>query len=306
MIPQDSQTSRSSVSRRAALAGATASLAAMAMPHQISAADDAKPDADYRIKNSRIKQSICSWCFKPLSIEDLCKAAVAIGYQAIELLGPEHFAMLKKYNLVCAMTSSHGFSTGFADPTQHDACIAKLGPAIDATADAGFPNVITFSGITTKISKEDGIKNAVAGFKRIVGHAERRGVNLCIEMLNSRVDVEMKGHPGYLADNVEWVVEVCKQVGSPRLKLLFDVYHVQIMQGDVITRINQYKDFIAHYHTAGNPGRQDLDDDQEINYPAVMKAIAATGYQGYVGQEFLPKGKDIIGALRAAARTCDV
>jgi hydroxypyruvate isomerase len=116
----------------------------------------------------------------------------------------------------------------------------------------------------------------------------------------------MKGHPGYLADNVEWVIEVCKQVGSPRLKLLFDVYHVQIMQGDVITRINQYKDFIAHYHTAGNPGRQDLDDVQEINYPAVMKAIAATGYQGYVGQEFLPKGKDVIAALRAAARTCDV
>jgi hydroxypyruvate isomerase len=296
-------TEESSISRRKMLVGTGAAMSTIAAFSNTSSADEESP---FRIKNNRIKQSLCSWCFKPLSIEDLCKAAVDIGFKAIELLGPEHFPMLKKHNLVCAMTSSHGFAKGFADPAQHEECIAKLGPAIDATADAKFPNVITFSGITTTISKEDGFKNAVAGYKKIVGHAERRGVNLCIEMLNSRVDVEMKGHPGYLADNIEWVVEVCKQVGSPRLKLLFDVYHVQIMQGDVITRINQYKDYIAHYHTAGNPGRQDLDDDQEINYPAVMKAIADTGYEGYVGQEFLPKGKDVLAAIRAAAKTCDV
>lgn len=297
-----SRDKRDSLTRRKLMAGAGAALAGFALSQRAEAADD-KP---FRIQRGRIKQSICSWCFKPLSVEDLCKAAVEIGYRAIELLGPEHFATLKKYGLVCAMTSSHGFAKGFADPAQHEECIAKLGPAIDATADAGFPNVITFSGITTKISKEDGIKNAVAGYKKIVGQAERRGVNLCIEMLNTRVDEQMKGHPGYLADNVEWVIEVCKQVGSPRLKLLFDIYHVQIMQGDVITRINQYKEFIAHYHTAGNPGRRDLDDEQEINYPAVMKVIAATGYEGYVGQEFLPKGDDVVAALRAAAKTCDV
>lgn len=291
---------RNQVTRRRLMAGAALAGLALSQPAEAAA------DEPFRIRRGRIKQSICSWCFKPLTVEELCKAAVDIGYRAIELLGPEHFATLKKHGLACAMTSSHGFAKGFADPAQHEECIAKLGPAIDATADAGFPNVITFSGITTTIGKEDGIKNAVEGYKKIVGHAERRGVNLCIEMLNSRVAVEMKGHPGYLADNVEWVVEVCKRVGSPRLKLLFDVYHVQIMQGDVITRINQYKEFIAHYHTAGNPGRRDLDDEQEINYPAVMKAIAATGYDGYVGQEFLPKGTDVVAALRAAARTCDV
>ncbi len=174
-----SRDKRDSLTRRKLMAGAGAALAGFALSQRAEAADD-KP---FRIQRGRIKQSICSWCFKPLSVEDLCKAAVEIGYRAIELLGPEHFATLKKYGLVCAMTSSHGFAKGFADPAQHEECIAKLGPAIDATADAGFPNVITFSGITTKISKEDGIKNAVAGYKKIVGQAERRGVNLCIEML---------------------------------------------------------------------------------------------------------------------------
>ncbi|MEX2188304.1 MAG: TIM barrel protein [Pirellulales bacterium] len=304
-MPTNDKTCKASsaraISRRSALAGAGVAIAGVSLAGRVAA-----EDAPYRIERDRIRQSICSWCYKPLSIDELCQAAVEIGYRSVELLQPQHFATLKKHGLDCAMTSSHGFTKGFAIPEDHAECIEKLGPAIDATADAGFPNVITFSGITTKISKEDGIKNAVAGLKKIVGHAERRKVNLCIEMLNSRVAVEMKGHPGYLADNVEWVVEVCKQVGSPRLKLLFDIYHVQIMQGDVIQRINEFKDYIAHYHTAGNPGRNDLDDDQEINYPAVMKAIAATGYQGYVGQEFIPKGKDVVAALRAAARTCDV
>jgi hydroxypyruvate isomerase len=289
------------ITRRTALAGAGAAIAGASLARRTNA-----EDVPYRIQRDRIRQSICSWCFKPLSLDELCRAAVKIGYRSVELLQPQHFTTLKKHGLACAMTSSHGFAKGFADPAHHAECLEKLGPAIDATADAGFANVITFSGITEKISKEEGIKNAVAGLKKIVGHAERRKVNLCIEMLNSRVAVEMKGHPGYLADNVEWVIDVCKQIGSPRLKLLFDIYHVQIMQGDVITRINQYKDYIAHYHTAGNPGRGDLDDEQEINYPAVMNAIAATGYQGYVGQEFIPKGKDVVAALRSAARTCDV
>lgn len=304
MVDQASAAKRitSGITRRSALLGAGAAVGAFSWA-ATSKGEEGKP---YRIKRDRIRQSLCSWCFKPLSLDELCRAAVEIGYQSVELLQPQHFATLKKHGLACAMTSSHGFAKGFANLADHAECLEKLGPAIDATADAGFTNVITFSGITDQISKEDGIKHAVAGLKKIVGHAERRKVNLCIEMLNSRVAVEMKGHPGYLADNVEWVIEVCKQVGSPRLKLLFDIYHVQIMQGDVIARINQFKDDIAHYHTAGNPGRGDLDDEQEINYPAVMKAIAATGYRGYVGQEFIPKGKDVMAALRAAAQTCDV
>jgi hydroxypyruvate isomerase len=297
--------------RRRVLATGGAMAAAIAAARTASAApgetSPATGDATAlpKIERGRIQQSVCSWCFKALGMEQLAKAAVAIGIKSIELVGTEHWPLLKRYGLVCAMTPSHGFSTGFADPAQHDVCLAKLRTAIDATADAGFPNVITFSGITTRISKAEGVKNAVVGLKKIVGHAEKRGVNVCIEMLNSRVNVEMKGHPGYLADSVDWVLDVCRQVGSPRLKLLFDIYHVQIMQGDVITRIGQCKEFTAHYHTAGNPGRQDLDDEQELNYPAIMKAIVATGYKGFVGQEFIPK-REPAAALAAAARVCDV
>jgi hydroxypyruvate isomerase len=145
--------------------------------------------------------------------------------------------------------------------------------------------------------------------KKVIGLCEKRKVNLCIEPLNTRVDVEMKGHPGYQCDKVEWAVEVCNQVGSPRMKILFDIYHTQIMQGDVITRIKQYKDLIGHYHTAGNPGRNDLDDTQEIHYPAIMKAIVETGYTGFVGQEFIPKDRlpeGMVAALAQAVRLCDV
>jgi hydroxypyruvate isomerase len=153
---------------------------------------------------------------------------------------------------------------------------------------------------------EIGKRNFVEGIKRVLPLAEKSKVTLALEMLNSRVAVEMKGHPGYQCDTIEWAVDVCNRVGSDRLKILFDIYHVQIMQGDVITRIRQTKDYIAHYHTAGNPGRNEIDETQEINYPGIMKVIAETGYRGFVGQEFIPTWKDPVAALRHAAKTCDV
>jgi hydroxypyruvate isomerase len=241
-----------------------------------------------------------------MSVEALAREAAAMGLVSVELVSPSEWPMLKKLGLVCAISGSHGFAKGFADPSHHAECLEKLTESIDATSAAGWSNVITFSGITRGISKEDGLKNAVAGLKKIIGHAEKKKVNLCLEMLNTRVSEEMKGHPGYLADNVEWVIDLCKQIGSPRMKLLFDIYHVQIMQGDVITRLKQYREYIGHIHTAGVPGRHELDDSQEINYPAVMRTIADIGYQGYVGQEFIPREKDAMASLRAAARLCDV
>ena len=184
-------------------------------------------------------------------------------------------------------------------------CAAKIRAAVDATATAGFPSVITFSGLRKGLPDDVGLDNTVAGLKTVVGYAEKKKVTLCLEVLNSRVDTWMIGVPDYMCDKVEWAVEVCRRIGSERVKILFDIFHVQIMQGDLITRIRQYQEYIGHYHTAGVPGRHEIDDSQEINYPAVLKAIAATGFAGYVAQEFLPTG-DPLQSLRDAVRRCDV
>ena len=174
------------------------------------------------------------------------------------------------------------------NPKYQEMCIEKMRKAIDACADAGFPNVITFTGFREDIPDDVGMKNCVAGYKKIIGYAEEKKVNLCLEMLNSRVAEEMKGHPGYQGDHTDYCIDIIKQVGSPRMKVLFDIYHVQIMDGDVIARIRKHAEYIGHVHTAGNPGRCEIDDKQEINYRPIMKALVEVGYKGYVGQEFIP------------------
>jgi len=295
------------VSRRAwlslsAVGGMAAALAAQAQTPAAAAEDDPA----WKIINGRINQSVVHWCFEPMPLEELARAAAALGMKSVEIVAPKDWPILKKYGLICACTPSHTFVRGLNHTQYHAECIEKLTAAIDATATAGFPNVITFSGMREGLSDEEGIKNTIAGLKEVLPLAEKKGVNLVIEPLNTRVDVEMKGHPGYQCDRVEWAVEVCEKIGSPRMKILFDIYHTQIMQGDVISRIRQYKDYIGHYHTAGVPGRNDLDVAQEINYPPIMQAIIETGYQGYVGQEFIPLGQDKIGALRRGVRICDV
>jgi hydroxypyruvate isomerase len=254
----------------------------------------------------RINQSICYWCFeKHWDLEKTCRIANQLGCKSIELVDPQHWPMLKEHGLVCAIANSHGFVQGMNNPAYHDMCIAQMRDAIDACAEYGFPNVITFTGFRENIPDDVGITNCVTGFKKIVGYAEKKKVNLCLEILNSRVDVEMKGHPGYQGDHTDYCMEIVKQVDSPRMKLLFDIYHVQIMDGDVISRIRQYKDYIGHYHTAGNPGRNEIDDSQEINYRPIMQEIAKTGYTGYVAQEFIPT-RDPLRSLTEAVRLCDV
>jgi hydroxypyruvate isomerase len=204
------------------------------------------------------------------------------------------------------------FIRGMNNPAHWDECLEQLRKAIDASAAAGFPNVITFTGLAdttahggSKVDPEEGVKNCVAGYKQVIGQAEKAGVNICLEMLNSRVDRHMVGVPGYQGDHTEYCVEIIRRVGSPRMKLLFDIFHVQIMDGDLIRRIHQHKDLIAHVHTAGNPGRGELDDSQEINYPPVMQALLDIVYTGYVGQEFIPT-RDPLDGLRDAVATCDV
>ena len=259
----------------------------------------------YRSKNKRINQSVVHWCFKPMSVEELAIESVRMGIKSVELVGTEHWATLKKHGLICAISGSHGFAKGFAHKEEHEQCIESLRKSIDATAEAGWPSVITFSGFRRGITDEEGTKNMVEGLKKIAGHAEKKKVTVCLEMLNSRVNVEMKGHPDYFCDDIDRSVEICRLVGSERMKVLFDIYHVQIMHGDVITRIKKHAPFIGHYHTAGVPGRGEIDDTQEINYPPIMKAIVETGYRGYVGQEFIPV-REKVASLAQSVQICDV
>ncbi len=299
------------VGRRSFLGGITtgATLAGFASWSVTSWAEQRK--IERVATKGRIRHSVCAWCFtgkwspKPMTLEELCQISAAMGIASVELVEPEHWPLLKKYGLVCALANSHGFVDGWNRRENWPMCREKIVAAIDACAEAGFPNVITFSGFRKGMPDDVGLENCVAGLKTVVGYAEKKKVNLIFEVLNSRVDVEMKGHPDYMGDTVEWCVEVCKRVGSPRLKILFDVYHVQIMQGDIITRIRQFAEYIGHYHVAGVPGRHELDENQELNYPAIMRAIVETKFDGYVAQEFIPT-RDPVQSLWEAVKLCDV
>jgi len=298
------------ISRRGMLqmvAGTGAAGAAVFGLGSCSAMDKA---AKQRVTEGRINQSIVYWCFqKYWDIEKTCQIARQLGCKSIELIEPKDWPTLKKYGLTCAIAPGGmpdpPFVKGFNNPKYQDMVIAKLRESIDACAEYEFPSVITFTGFREDIPDDVGAKNCVTGLKKIIGHAEKKKVNICLEILNSRVDIEMQGHPGYQGDHTDYCMEIIQKVGSPRMKLLFDIYHVQIMDGDIISRIRQFKDYIGHYHTAGNPGRGELDDKQEINYKPIMEEIVRTGYTGYVGQEFIPT-RDPLKGLREAVVLCDV
>jgi hydroxypyruvate isomerase len=279
-----------------------AGLGAAALP--VNAATAA--EEYYVPKNGRIRQSVVHWCFNPMPVEELAIGAAKMGIQSVELVSPEHWPMLKKHGLTCAIAGSHGFAKGFAHTEEHDECIASLKKSIDACVAHGVHSVITFSGFTRGIDPATARKNMIDGLKKILPYAEEKKVTLCLEMLNSRVAENMKGHPDYWCDHIDSALDICRAIGSERMKMLFDIYHVQIMDGDVIRRYQQCAEYTGHIHTAGNPGRQELDDDQEIHYPGIMRAIAASGYKGFVGQEFIPKHPDKLASLNAAVKICDV
>lgn len=248
----------------------------------------------------RLNQSVCRWCFGSMSVEELAKAVKQMGLVGIDLLGPEDFGTLKQHGLVCTMVRSHGLTDGLCDPKYHDGALEQLAAAIEATAAEGWRNVITFSGNARGIDRETGMKNCVAALKRIVPLAEEKGVVINMELLNSKVD-----HPDYMCDRSEWGVELCKRVGSDNFKLLYDIYHMQIMEGDIIRTIQRDHAYFGHYHTAGNPGRHELDDQQELLYPPIARAIAETGFDGYFAHEFIPV-RDPLTGLRDAVRQCTV
>ena len=260
----------------------------------------------FRVKNGRIKQSVVPWCFNPMPPEELVHHSAQLGLSSVELIDPKHWPLIKELGMTVAIAGSHGFAKGFAHREEWAECHAKLRERIEQCAAAGVERVITFSGFRRGLSDEEGIANMVAGLKEIVPFAEEKQVTLCIEMLNSRVDVTMKGHPDYFCDSMERTIEVCRRIGSPRCKVLFDIYHVQIMHGDVISRLRQHHEYVAHVHTAGVPGRNEIDGTQELNYPAIMQALIDLKYTGFVGQEFIPVHEDKVASLADGVRICDV
>lgn len=285
----------SKLTRRSLLCGASA-MACGALAGK-TAAQETSTDVKRMVKNGRIHQSASRWCYGKLTLDQLCEAGAKIGLVGIDLLGPKDFPTLKKHGLVCTMSSGGG---NLNDKSKHDRAVSSLSSAIEANAEFGFRNVIAMAGNHNGIPVDVGIENAIAGLKRVASLAEKKKVVICIEYLNSKVD-----HKGYAFDNMAWGVEVCKQVGSPNVKILYDIYHAQIMEGDIIRTIRTHKDLIGHYHTGGNPGRNEIDETQELYYPAIMRAILETGYTGYVAHEFVPK-RDPITSLAQAVEICDV
>ena len=274
-----------------------------ALTPKLFAADAAKPSA--------VKHSVVPWCFKEThDLPALAKFAAENGIASVELCDPRHWPMLKDLGLTCAIAGSHGFKQGPNHRGNHPAVRAKLTERVEQSAAAGVDRVITFVGMQDgpdgDITLDEAGDNCVSLWKKLMPLCESKGVTLCVEMLNTRDDTHpMKGHPGYMGDDIDFCAGLCRRVGSPNMKLLFDVYHVQIMNGDLIRRVRRHADLIGHVHTAGNPGRGELDAAQEINYPPVVVALIDSGYDGFIGHEFIPT-RDPEAGLREAVRVCSV
>lgn len=253
--------------------------------------------------SGRINHSVCRWCYDTFSLDELCQEIKKIGITAIDLVGPEDWPTLKKHGLTASLShgAGKGINDGFNNPSLHDELVGSYERLIPQAAAAGYKQVICFSGNRNGLDDEQGMENCAAGLKRLMKTAEQYKVTLVMELLNSKVD-----HPDYQCDRTHWGVALCDRIGSDRFKLLYDIYHMQIMEGDVIATIRKYYPYIAHYHTAGVPGRNEIDETQELYYPAIMKAIADTGFTGFVAQEFIPVRPDKIASLKQAIQICNV
>jgi hydroxypyruvate isomerase len=293
-------------SRRNAMKKIVGGAAAVALTGTIAARLEAADNQMGIMLKGRINHSVCRWCYDSIDLETLCKAAKNIGLQSIELLNPDEFATVKKYDLTCAMVSSTGkdwgITKGWNKKEHHDGLEDYYKYLIDETSKAGFTNLICFSGNREKkLNDEDGLKNCAKGLKKILSYAEKKKVTIVMELLNSKID-----HKDYMCDHTDWGVELCKRLDSDNFKLLYDIYHMQIMEGDIIRTIRENNKYIAHYHTGGVPGRHEIDETQEIYYPSIMSAIADTGFRGFVAQEFIPIRADKIASLKQGVNICDV
>jgi len=290
-------------SRRGALkkiAGTTAmAMVGSSLSNRISAAEAGL----HNDLKGKINHSVCRWCYSAIPLEDLCKAAKDIGLTSVELTGPDEWPILQKYGLTSAMPwgAGKGIVDGFNNLALHDELVKSYEEVIPKAAAAGLNQIICFSGNRKGLDDEKGIENCAIGLKRLMPTAEKYKVTVSMELLNSKVN-----HKDYQCDHTAWGVALCDKVGSDRFKLLYDIYHMQIMEGDVIATIKQYQQYISHFHTGGVPGRGEIDETQELNYPAIMKAIVEMGFKGYVAQEFVPKRDDKIASLRQGVQICDV
>ncbi len=261
-------------------------------------------DSVINVRNSSIRHSVCRWPYESIPLDEFCQRVIPMGITSVELVGPDEWGTLKKYGLDCAMPNgaeSLGLTVGFNDPTVHDQLYADYSAIIPRVADAGFDKIICFSGNRNGMDDQEGLEHCVKGLKRLMPLAEKHNVTVTMELFNSKVD-----HPDYMADSTAWGVALVDALGSDRFKLLYDIYHMQIMEGDVIRTIQTYGDYFSHYHTGGVPGRHEIDESQELYYPAIMEAIARTGYDGYVAQEFIPSGDRPLEALADGVRRCSV
>ena len=286
------------ISRRSAITSIAAAAGALAAARTGVAAETAAP----KLKG-RIHHSVSKWCYGKIPLDEFCRAAKEMGIESVELLGQKDWETVQKHGLTCAMCNGPaGWSIpkGWNRVENHDKLVAAYEAMIPIVANAGLPNLICFSGNREGLDDQKGMENCVLGLKRIVKLAEEKKVTVVMELLNSK-----RNHKDYQCDHTAWGVEVCKRVGSERFKLLYDIYHMQIMEGDVIATIKECHPYIAHYHTGGVPGRNEIDETQELNYTTICRAIADTGYKGFVGQEFIPK-RDPLTSLRQSIQICDV
>lgn len=249
-----------------------------------------------------VNHSVCRWCFDSIDLDTLCIEAKKMGIKGIDLVGPKDWPTLKKHGLFSSMCNGAEINLvdGWNDPKFHETLIKQYSEMIPLVAKAGYKNLICFSGNKRGKDDETGWNNCVAGLKQVIGIAEKHNVVLVMELLNSKKD-----HKDYQCDRTSWGAELCKRLGSENFKLLYDIYHMQVDEGDVIQNIKDYHQYICHYHTAGVPGRAEIDDTQELYYPAIVKAILATGFKGFLAQEFIPRSKDRLASLREAIKICD-
>jgi len=252
--------------------------------------------------NGKINHSVCKWCYSKIPLDTFAQECKKIGITSIELLGPDEWPTLKKYGLTCALPqgAGMGIEKGFNDLANHDELVKSYEEIFPKLQAAGYTTVICFSGNRRGMSDVDGMRNCAIGLRRLMPSAEKYNVTMIMELLNSKVN-----HRDYMCDHTAWGAGLCEMVGSQKFKLLYDIYHMQIMEGDVIATIKKYHPYIGHYHTGGVPGRNEIDEEQELYYPAIMKAIVDTGFKGFVAQEFIPK-REPISSLKKCVEICDI
>jgi hydroxypyruvate isomerase len=291
-------------SRRLAIKNIVAGTAALGSATMFSSfTQQEKSDKKFILKNN-INHSVCQWIYEDMTLDQLCKAVKKIGFSSIDLLASKDWPVLQQNGIYCSMCYTNnnlGLYKGWNNKTYHEHLIKDYLESIPLVSKAGYKNLICFSGARNGMDDWTGLDNCVEGLQKILPLAEKNNVTIVIELLNSKID-----HKDYMCDKTAWGVELCKRLNSPNFKLLYDIYHMQIDEGDVIRTIRDNHQYIGHYHTGGVPGRNEIDETQELNYAAIMKAILETGYKGHVAQEFVPTNKDKMASLKKCIEICDV